>query len=71
MKVISFLIRSAGAAQLLMQHIPLNRQWMGIDITILALDPMRERLADRHGLEPSVDYQIEGYPTNMQEVQKC
>ena len=39
----------------------LNRQWMGIDITILALDPMRERLADRHGLEPSVDYQIEGY----------
>ncbi|MYB92515.1 site-specific DNA-methyltransferase [Candidatus Poribacteria bacterium] len=48
----------------------LNRQWMGIDITILALDPMRQRLADRHGLEPSVDYQIEGYPTNMQEVQK-
>ena len=48
----------------------LNRQWMGIDITILALDPMRQRLADRHGLEPSVDYQIEGYPTNMQEVHK-
>ena len=33
----------------------LNRQWIGIDITILALDPMRQRLADRHGLEPSVD----------------
>ena len=48
----------------------LNRQWMGIDITILALDPMRQRLADRHRLEPSVDYQIEGYPTNMQEVHK-
>ena len=48
----------------------LNRQWMGIDITILALDPMRQRLADRHGLEPSVDYQIEGYPTNMQEVHR-
>ena len=46
----------------------LNRQWMGIDLTILALDPMRQRLADRHRLEPSVDYQIEGYPTNMQEV---
>ena len=43
---------------------------MGIDITILALDPMRQRLADRHGLEPSVDYQIEGYPTNMQEVRR-
>ena len=48
----------------------LNRYWMGIDITILALDPMRQRLADRHGLEPSVDYQIEGYPTNMQEVRR-
>ena len=48
----------------------LNRRWMGIDITILALDPMRQRLKDRHGLEPSIDYQIEGYPTNMQEVHK-
>ena len=48
----------------------LKRYWIGIDITILALDPMRERLADRHGLEPSIDYQIEGYPTNMQEVRK-
>ena len=48
----------------------LGRQWLGIDVTILALDPMRQRLADRHGLEPSVDYQIEGYPTNMQEVRK-
>ena len=48
----------------------LNRQWIGIDITILALDPIWQRLADRHGLAPSVDYQIEGYPTNMQEVRK-
>jgi len=48
----------------------LKRQWMGIDITILALDPMRQRLADRHGLHPSIDYHIEGYPTNMQEVRK-
>ncbi len=48
----------------------LNRQWMGIDITILALDPMRQRLKDRHGLELSIDYQIEGYPTNMQEIRK-
>ena len=31
---------------------------------------MRQRLADRHGLEPSIDYQIEGYPTNMQEVHR-
>ena len=48
----------------------LKRQWIGIDLTILALDPMRQRLKDRHGLEPSIDYQIEGYPTNMQEVHK-
>ena len=48
----------------------LNRQWIGIDLTILALDPMQQRLKDRHGLEPSIDYQIEGYPTNMQEIQR-
>ena len=48
----------------------LNRRWMGIDITILALDPMRQRLKDRHGLESSEDYQIEGYPGNMQEIRK-
>ncbi len=48
----------------------LKRQWIGIDITILALDPMRQRLKDRHKLEPSIDYQIDGYPTNMQEVRK-
>ena len=46
----------------------LNRFWIGIDLTILSLDPMRRRLADRHGLEPSKDYEIHGYPTNMQEV---
>ena len=48
----------------------LNRHWMGIDLTILALDPMRRRLEDRHGLKPSIDYEIDGYPTNMQEVMK-
>ena len=48
----------------------LNRGWIGIDLTIMALDPMRQRLEDRHGLRPSVDYEIEGYPTNMQEVHK-
>ncbi len=48
----------------------LGRFWMGIDVTILALDPMRQRLRDRHGVKPSIDYEIEGYPTNMQEVRK-
>ena len=48
----------------------LKRSWIGIDITILALDPMRQRLGDRHGLKPAIDYEIDGYPTNMQEVRK-
>ena len=46
----------------------LNRQWIGIDITLLALDPMQKRLREPHGLEPSVNSDIAGYPTNMQEV---
>lgn len=46
----------------------LGRKWIGIDLTIIALDPMRQRLGDRHGLQPSIDYEIHGYPTNMQEV---
>jgi site-specific DNA-methyltransferase (adenine-specific) len=48
----------------------LGRRWIGIDLTILALDPMGHRLEDRHGLKPSINYEIEGYPTNMQEVRK-
>lgn len=48
----------------------LGRYWIGIDLTILALDPMKQRLQERHGLRYSVDYDIEGYPTNMQEVRK-
>ena len=31
---------------------------------------MRKRLRDNHGLIKDKDYQIFGYPTNMQEVQK-
>ena len=46
----------------------LGRLWIGIDLTIIALDPMRQRLGDRHDLQPSIDYEIHGYPTNMQEV---
>ncbi len=48
----------------------LKRQWIGIDFTILALDPMRQRLEDRHNLKPVKDYEIHGYPTNMQEAKK-
>ena len=61
---------SADVAQRLMRAHTLNRQWIGIDLTILALDPMRYRLEDRHGLKPLMDYEVRGYPTNMQEVLK-
>ena len=48
----------------------LNRRWISIDLTILALEPMQKRLLERHGIQPHVDYQIFGYPTNLQEAQK-
>ncbi|RKU19927.1 hypothetical protein C6501_00925 [Candidatus Poribacteria bacterium] len=48
----------------------LKRYWIGIDITILALDPIEYRLKDRYGLKPSKDYKIQGYPKNMQDVKK-
>ncbi len=48
----------------------LKRQWIGIDLTILALDPIRQRLEDRHDLKPVKDYEIHGFPTNMQAVIK-
>ena len=48
----------------------LNRRWIGIDLTVISLDPIGYRLFDRHGLLPHTDYEIDGYPTNMQEVYK-
>lgn len=54
----------------------LNRHWIGIDLTIIALDPISKRMGDRHTnsanepLVPHKDYEIVGYPTNMQEVYK-
>ena len=46
----------------------LGRNWIGVDITLLALEPMQERLLKEHALRPNIDYDIEGYPTNMEEV---
>ena len=37
----------------------LNRQWVGIDLTVLALESMERRLRERHGLEPRTDYTID------------
>lgn len=54
----------------------LKRNWIGIDLTIIALDPISKRMRDRHTngndepLKPHKDYEIIGYPTNMQEVSK-
>ena len=46
----------------------LDRHWVGIDLTVLALEPMERRLRERHGLAPKVDYDIEGYPTTCQDA---
>ncbi len=46
----------------------LGRRWVGIDLTVLALEPMEQRLRERHGLAPKVDYDIEGYPTTRQDA---
>ena len=46
----------------------LNRQWVGIDLTVLALEPMERRLRERHGLEPRTHYTIEGYPTTYEDA---
>ena len=46
----------------------LGRQWVGIDLTVLALEPMARRLRERYELLPNVDYRIEGYPTTLQDA---
>jgi len=46
----------------------LNRNWVGIDLTVLALEPMERRLHERHGLRPQTDYRIEGYPTTYEDA---
>ena len=46
----------------------LKRRWVGIDLTVLALEPMERRLRERHGLVPKADYHIEGYPTTRQDA---
>ena len=46
----------------------LNRHWVGIDLTVLALEPMERRLQERHGLKLQTDYHIEGYPTTYEDT---
>lgn len=44
----------------------LGRQWIGIDITHLAIAMHKSRLKDMYNLEPKKDYQIVGEPEDLQ-----
>ncbi len=44
----------------------LGRQWIGIDITHLAIAMHKSRLKDMYGLEPGKDYQVIGEPEDLQ-----
>ncbi len=43
----------------------LNRQWIGIDITHLAIALQKHRLKDAFGLEPGKDYAVVGEPPDI------
>ncbi|MGH7556952.1 MAG: DNA methyltransferase [Gemmatimonadota bacterium] len=43
----------------------LNRRWIGIDITHLAVNLIKNRLRDSSGVEPGRDYQVVGEPTDL------
>lgn len=43
----------------------LNRRWIGIDVTHVAVGLIKHRLADSHGLAPDKDYAVVGEPTDL------
>ncbi len=43
----------------------LGRQWIGIDITHLAIAMHKSRLKDRFGFEPNKDYKVVGEPEDL------
>ncbi len=43
----------------------LNRQWLGIDITHLAVSLMKSRLKDMFNLDPGQDYEVVGEPRDL------
>ncbi len=43
----------------------LNRQWMGIDVTHLAVSLMKSRLKDMFNLDPGRDYEVVGEPRDV------
>ncbi len=46
----------------------LNRKWIGIDITYLAIALHKNRLKDMYGLEPKIDYDIVGDPQSIHDA---
>ncbi len=50
----------------------LNRRWIGIDKTILAIEPILRRMQQRHPetFQRGVDYQVHGYPQSLQYAMK-
>lgn len=48
----------------------LGRQWIGIDITHLAIAMHKARLADMYGLKPGIDYDIIGEPQDLAGAQQ-
>jgi hypothetical protein len=47
----------------------LNRKWIGIDITHLAVALMRHRLADAHGPGVADEYEVVGEPTSLPDAE--
>jgi len=43
----------------------LNRNWIGIDITHLAINLIKHRLKDMYGLQPKKDYEVIGEPEDL------
>jgi site-specific DNA-methyltransferase (adenine-specific) len=43
----------------------LNRRWIGIDITHLAVALQKSRLKDMFGIEPGLDYRVVGEPEDL------
>jgi len=48
----------------------LGRQWIGIDITHLAIAMHKARLKDRFGFEPGRDYEVVGEPQDLSGAQQ-
>lgn len=46
----------------------MGRQWVGIDITHLAVGLIRHRLVDRHGSEIATSYRVIGEPTTIDDA---